>query len=507
MDAVPTSLVWKLPSPGFALSARFPVLSVLLPYEFQLVAGSFLLLLRVVFSSTVVSGCASAIFSVLFGAINTVVNICLAFIFVLVVQINYFIEVSGLFQANTSFESDMYSKKLRRSGQFAKIRRVNQTNFEREMQALMDPSPGPSVVPTSIEEDFGMPEGIDSDTQLLEDDEDVESIPSTNTDAESDTEEESENDFQKPFETLLRLWALSCKVPLTTLTKLLKLLSHKTDFNLPKDAKTFLKTPILIGNQIENVAGGQLWYRGVEKTLKQYFCQVTPATSLININLSMDGLPLHNSGPTQLWPILMTLPDFDPMPVLVVAIFCGASKPENAEGYLRQLVDELNHLSDQGTIINGKMIDIQLRAIIADTPARSFLKGVAYHNAVHGCIKCKSLGTFIKSARKVVYKSVQGEPRTDKELKGGVYKEHVKRTSPLFYLNYFDLIVGFIIADLLHLIDIGVFRKLIQGFVTGALKPFPKWSPEQQSQVHVLKNPCLLEYLMHHAFCFLCLVL
>lgn len=132
-------------------------------------------------------------------------------------------------------------------------------------------SAGPSVVPTSIEEDFGMPEGIDSDTQLLEDDEDVESIPSTNTDAESDTEEESENDFQKPFETLLRLWALSCKVPLTTLTKLLKLLSHKTDFNLPKDARTFLKTPILIGNQIENVAGGQLWYRGVEKTLKQYF--------------------------------------------------------------------------------------------------------------------------------------------------------------------------------------------------------------------------------------------
>ena len=51
IDAVPMSLVWKLPSPGFALSSRFPVLSVLLPYEFQLVAGSFLLLLRVVFSS------------------------------------------------------------------------------------------------------------------------------------------------------------------------------------------------------------------------------------------------------------------------------------------------------------------------------------------------------------------------------------------------------------------------------------------------------------------------
>ena len=57
MDAVPMSLGWKLPSPGFALSSRFPVLSVLLPYEFQLVACSFLLLLRVVFSSTVVSGC------------------------------------------------------------------------------------------------------------------------------------------------------------------------------------------------------------------------------------------------------------------------------------------------------------------------------------------------------------------------------------------------------------------------------------------------------------------
>uniref|UniRef100_A0A182S0D2 Uncharacterized protein n=1 Tax=Anopheles funestus TaxID=62324 RepID=A0A182S0D2_ANOFN len=104
---------------------------------------------------------------------------------------------------------------------------------------------------------------------------------------------------------------------------------------------TFLKTALKVGLEIVNVAGGQLWYQGVEKSLQYYYGQKIPSVNNFDININMDGLPLHKSGKNELWPILMQVHNGKTIPIMVIGIYCGLSKPENVEGYLRPFVDEM----------------------------------------------------------------------------------------------------------------------------------------------------------------------
>uniref|UniRef100_A0AAG5DNQ2 Transposase domain-containing protein n=1 Tax=Anopheles atroparvus TaxID=41427 RepID=A0AAG5DNQ2_ANOAO len=226
-----------------------------------------------------------------------------------------------------------------------------------------------------------------------------------------------------------------------------------------------------------------MWYQGIENCLQHYYRNVTPEVDALHINLSMDGLPLHNSGPTQLWPILMQLHNIPETPIMIVGVFCGASKPTNCEDCLRPLVTELNHLQTAGVDLNGKLFGLRVRAIIADTPARAFIKGVAYHNAIEGCIKCKCIGQHVRSAHKVIFEGVCADPRTDAEFRSGAYTAHCKKSTPLLDLSYFDIVEDVIVSDRLHLLDLGIMKKLLRGWLNGTLAPYPKWGPEEPPQM------------------------
>uniref|UniRef100_A0AAG5DRP5 Uncharacterized protein n=1 Tax=Anopheles atroparvus TaxID=41427 RepID=A0AAG5DRP5_ANOAO len=191
---------------------------------------------------------------------------------------------------------------------------------------------------------------------------------------DSDDEDDSREEKREAFKDGLRNWALRNKITHHALNELLVLIRETTDFVLPKDSKTFLKTPVDVGKELECVAGGKLWYQGIQKSLQYYYREVTPTVNIFHLNFSMDGIPLHNSGPTQLWPISMQLFNVSESPVLIVAVYCGPSKPDNAEGYLRSFQAELNFVQEQGVLINGKQVDIKVRAFLADSPARAFIK-------------------------------------------------------------------------------------------------------------------------------------
>lgn len=60
---------------------------------------------------------------------------------------------------------------------------------------------------------------------------------------------------------------------------------------------------------------------------------------------------------------------------MVFGIWCGAGKPNSVNDFLTPFVNEMNAISLNGIMIKQFRLDVIIRSIICDSPARSFLKG------------------------------------------------------------------------------------------------------------------------------------
>ena len=95
---------------------------------------------------------------------------------------------------------------------------------------------------------------------------------------------------------------------------------------------------------------------------------------MIPLVFNVDGLPPFKSSPIEFWPILTRVENMFNLQPMVVAIYCGEKKPPLQE-FLRQFVDELNHIIKYGLSINGHKIEVKIKYFVCDTPARNFIKG------------------------------------------------------------------------------------------------------------------------------------
>lgn len=78
--------------------------------------------------------------------------------------------------------------------------------------------------------------------------------------------------------------------------------------------------------------------------------------------------------------MITELPDINPM---VIAIWCGNSKPTVLNEYLNPFVHELNEILRNGICIDDYQINVIVRCFICDTPARSFIKGSFFTRSFH----------------------------------------------------------------------------------------------------------------------------
>lgn len=198
----------------------------------------------------------------------------------------------------------------------------------------------------------------------------------------------------------------------------------------------------------------------------QKFLEKNKSISEVSLTLNVDGLNLTKSTNSQIWPILAyaTEPSGKHIsPVFAIGIFHGHSKPSINENF-RELVEEIQALKD--FMYLDKPIKINIRAFVCDAPAKSFCTGVKNYNAYSGCSKCCQEGEYVEN--RVTFPDMSSPLRTDDAFKNHTDEYHHKYISPLEALS-FGMVSSFPL-DYMHLVCLGVMKKMIGYWMSGPLK-------------------------------------
>lgn len=186
---------------------------------------------------------------------------------------------------------------------------------------------------------------------------------------------------------------------------------------------------------------------------------------------------------------------------MIVAIWSGNGKPSILNDYLNPFVIELNEILESGILVNSYQIFVTVRCIIADTPARSYIKGICRkkfsnefsiprnvmfmffqkqwnyvmnlilyvgtigHNSYHGCQKCMAQGVYNRAKSKMCFPRIVmsqaerlAELRTDERFRSRYQPEHHKEYS-VFEMLSIDMVRAFPTSDSLHLLDLGIMKR------------------------------------------------
>uniref|UniRef100_A0A182HYX2 Uncharacterized protein n=1 Tax=Anopheles arabiensis TaxID=7173 RepID=A0A182HYX2_ANOAR len=128
---------------------------------------------------------------------------------------------------------------------------------------------------------------------------------------------------------------------------------------------------------------------------------------------------------------------------MMIAVFCGSSKPSCLESYLRQLVEEANELISAGLQIGDKTLGFKVKAIIADLPARPFVKDVLV------------LENGIEQGKKITFDAVGAPLRTDEGFRRRECPDHHQLWRSLLEdFNKFDM-VNNVPTERMHVNNLG----------------------------------------------------
>ncbi|OXA53107.1 hypothetical protein Fcan01_12545 [Folsomia candida] len=279
---------------------------------------------------------------------------------------------------------------------------------------------------------------------------------------DSDLEEDTPRDFKSD----LVSWVVKHQINGVAVDDLLQLLAfHTPKINLPKSYKTLMKTPV--NYDIDIIDGGEYYHFGLERQLQRLSRgrNFIDKFENIEIKIGIDGLPISRSSKKQFWPILASTDSFNNgKPFLVGLYYSAFCKPGNSDQLVGQLVVELKTLYETGIEINGLTRTISVKCFIADAPARNFIKNCVTFNAYNGCDRCTQKGKWLG---RVIFDRLDAPLRNDEDFRKQLYPNHQVRSSCLSELGIG--MVSCFVLDYMHLVCLGVTRKLISCWKNGPI--------------------------------------
>ena len=284
------------------------------------------------------------------------------------------------------------------------------------------------------------------------------------------------NSFVTEPKVALANWAVSNKVTHRAVNGILNIIREFYDSTLPLDARTLLNTPKSGSIHLKELCGGQYHYFRIEDHLVKFLKLLHQHSELnfknsnngkILMRVNFDGIPIHRSTNFQLWPILVQFFIEDPKTIRseidIASIFYGKAKPNNLEQYLEEFIESLLNIMN-GFEYEETVYNVELAYFVCDAPARQFLKSITSHNGYWGCERCTQKGIYRKT---VVFPKQTCSRRTDADFFSHDDEHHHKGFSPLLELNI-GLVSKFVL-DPMHLIYLGVMRKLLNLWLKGPL--------------------------------------
>lgn len=273
-----------------------------------------------------------------------------------------------------------------------------------------------------------------------------------------------ENDFKSE----ITQWAVDHKICINALTSLLQILNKRSNVKFPKDGRTLMCTPR--ATNIISMDKGFYSHFGVEPVI----CKIIENrinskidNLIINLIVSTDGTPIGISSGKVMWPILCSdelLPK-----VRVIGIYYGQNKPTDSNKFLETFVNELIPMINVGYVYNGICYKIRLHALVCDAPAKAYILKVKNHTGYDSCTKCLIHGDRIEDTNCFPIEENQSLLRDNEVFRNFGYSENYQIGETILRnIPYFGAVSN-VTLDYMHLVCLGVMRKLLFLWIKGPL--------------------------------------